>query len=164
MFRTNTLDRSRAAANREVLTTHLRESLSDGAKNLLFLSNYLGGEYHLAPDEVFIDQDRTLIIQESKNTTRSRLPSSDDIKDGLSKLILYCNLNTVSVDEVETPFRTQLKLTGFIRSALHNADVPTIRSFCATNLFSTSQTNRLIALQQEILANPRLRIYIAGNQ
>ncbi|MBC8099230.1 MAG: hypothetical protein H7Y11_07285, partial [Armatimonadetes bacterium] len=52
-FKQETLIRSLAAARRETQTSHNMESVSSGIKHLLYISNYLGGEYHLAPDEVF---------------------------------------------------------------------------------------------------------------
>jgi hypothetical protein len=46
-FKQETLARSLSAATREIQTSHWAESLSEGAKNLLYISNYLGGEITL---------------------------------------------------------------------------------------------------------------------
>ncbi|MDJ0737165.1 MAG: hypothetical protein QNJ47_24375 [Nostocaceae cyanobacterium] len=91
-FRDYTLKKSQKAAHRESVTTHQLEHLTDGDKGIFYISNYLGGIYHLTADEVY-KQNNVLVIQESKNNSKGKLPSKNDIKDGLFKLILFSNLD-----------------------------------------------------------------------
>lgn len=164
LFKRDTLNRSMAAAQRELRTSHLNESLSDGEKHLLYVSNYLGGEYHLAPDEVY-NNEGIFIIQEAKNSTKtSRLPSQDDIKDGLFKLILYSNLHELSVDGIITPFISRLKLTGSFRGklALPQATPEAIAQFCILNRLTRRQIAIIEGLSLEANSNQRLNILLVG--
>lgn len=110
-FKSLSLKGSQSASNRELQTHHALELLSDGAKATFALENYLGGVYYLTADEVFYDNE-TLIIQESKNSTRGFLPSLSDIRDGLFKLVLFSNIDELRLDGVKTSFRVRLKCTG----------------------------------------------------
>ena len=83
--------RSSRSSRSEVATLHELEYLSDGRKASIDLNNFLGGRYHLTADEVFWEGDR-LIIQESKNSTKARLPSPDAIRDALFKNILFMSI------------------------------------------------------------------------
>ncbi len=102
--------RSHEAQHREVLTIQPKEQVS-GEKGAITIYNYIGGEYSFTVDEVFI-QSNTLILQENKHTKQALLPSVDDIKDGLLKMILYSNIKTAYVDERPYPVRAVLKLTS----------------------------------------------------
>jgi hypothetical protein len=110
-FRDISLKNSEKASYREVNTNHKLEYLTEGVKATLTIENYLGGIYYLTVDEIFRDQD-IYIIQESKNTTKDILPKLPDIQDGLFKLILYSNLDSLMFQEQSVSFSTKLKLTG----------------------------------------------------
>ena len=110
-FKNISLKGSQAASKREVLTVHEQEHLIDGKKGTFSIENYLGGVYFLTPDEIFCENN-TYIIQESKNTSSKRLPSKNDIKDGLFKLILYSNLSSITINGKKAKFIPKLKLTG----------------------------------------------------
>jgi hypothetical protein len=146
------------------LTSHRLESLGEGEKHLLHVSNYLGGIYHLAPDEIYRHND-SIVIQESKNSSKSsKLPTVDDIKDGLFKLILYGNLHKLYVDDVEQAFSIQLKLTGGFAGqlAFPVTDVEALNTFCVLNRFSAKQTRIIQGLQREAEANLKLNILMVG--
>lgn len=163
-FKLETLARSLSAAKRETLTSHRLESLLEGEKHLLYVSNYLGGEYHLAPDEIFEENDY-IVIQESKNSSKaSKLPSKDDIKDGLFKLILYSNLHKLYLEDIEHPFATRLKITGGFSGqlVLPSLDNDVIGEFCVRNRLSPKQTALIYGLQRETQANPPLNISLVG--
>ena len=90
-FKDTTLLRSYAAAFRESETHHALEHLTESAKGVFRIRNYLGGRYYLTADEIYTDNAR-LVIQESKNASKGKIPSESDIKDGLFKLMLFANI------------------------------------------------------------------------
>ncbi len=162
-FKEATLPRSYEAAHRESLTTHVLESLEENTKGIFGISNYLGGQYYLTADEVYWENDQ-LIIQESKNSSKGKLPSEDDIKDGLFKRILFANMEEVAVDErTNIQFVTRLKLTGDLIGSLFLPCVTDdIFGFCAENRLTQTYQKRLISLNQEAGQNNRLQIWITG--
>ncbi len=162
-FKEATLPRSSEAAHRESVTTHILESLEENAKGVFRISNYLGGQYYLTADEVYWENDQ-LIIQESKNSSKGKLPSEDDIKDGLFKLILFANMEEVAVDErTNIQFITRLKLTGdLIGSLFLPCATEDIFNFCAENRLPQTHQKRLILLNQETSENNKLQVWITG--
>ena len=162
-FKEATLPRSYEAAHRESLTTHVLESLEENTKGIFGISNYLGGQYYLTADEVYWENDQ-LIIQESKNSSKGKLPSEDDIKDGLFKLILFANMEEVAIDErTNIQFTTRLKLTGnLIGSLLLPCATENVFNFCAANRLTQTYQKRLISLNQEASENNKLQIWITG--
>ena len=158
-FKEATLPRSYEAAHRESLTTHLLEALEENAKGTFRISNYLGGQYYLTADEVYWEDD-ALVIQESKNSSTGKLPSENDIKDGLFKLILFANMEEVSLDErTNIQFITRLKLTGDLTgSLLLPCATDDIFDFCAENRLTQTHQKRLVLLNQEASENNKLQI------
>lgn len=121
-FKDLTLRRSGLSATSETMTSHRLESLSIGtSKGLFEMSNNLGGLYYLTSDEVVREPDGRLLIQESKNTAGAVLPSEDDIKDGLFKLLLFSHLSELYVNEASVQFGVRLRLTGNFHG---NLDLP----------------------------------------
>jgi hypothetical protein len=59
-----------------------------------------------------IIQNNTLLLIESKHSKNSQLPSLGDIKDGLLKMILYCNFENVSIGNNKYKTKPVLKLTS----------------------------------------------------
>ena len=162
-FKEATLPSSYKAAHRESLTTHILESLEENTKGIFHISNYLGGQYHLTADEVYWEDDQ-LIIQESKNSSKGKLPSEDDIKDGLFKLILFANMEQVSIDErANIQFATRLKLTGdLVGSLFLPRETDDIFDFCAENRLSQVHQRRILLLNQEARENNKLQIWITS--
>ena len=163
-FKEATLPRSYEAAHRESLTTHVLESLEENTKGIFGISNYLGGQYYLTADEVYWENDQ-LIIQESKNSSKGKLPSEDDIKDGLFKLILFANMEEVALDErTNIQFITRLKLTGdLIGNLFLPCATEDVFNFCAENRLTPTYQKRLILLNQEASQNNRLQVWITGH-
>ena len=163
-FKEATLPRSYEAAHRESVTTHILESLEQNTKGIFRISNYLGGMYYLTADEVYWEDDQ-LVIQESKNSSKGKLPSEDDIKDGLFKLILFANMEEVAVDERTNPqFITRLKLTGDLSGDLFlPCATDDIFGFCAENRLTQTHQKRLVLLNQEAEENNKLQIWITGH-
>ena len=162
-FKEATLPRSYEAAHRESLTEHMLESLEENTKGVFHISNYLGGQYHLTADEVYWEDDQ-LIIQESKNSSKGKLPAEDDIKDGLFKLILFANMEQVSVDQrANVQFVTRLKLTGnLVGNLFLPCEADDIFGFCAENRLSQVLQKRVFLLNQEARENNKLQIWITG--
>lgn len=161
-FKQATLLNSFAAANREVLTTHAFEHLGDGSKGIFSISNYLGSEYHLTADEIY-EEDNRVIIQESKNSSNGKLPAEDDIKDGLFKLILFANLETLFLADIQIEFVARLKMTGNIEGYIHLPNTEAeIQSFCGLNNFNKRQIKLVELLNRESSSNSRLSIVITG--
>ena len=162
-FKEATLPRSYGAAHRESVTTHVREYLEENTKGIFCISNYLGGQYYLTADEVYLENDQ-LVIQESKNSSTGKLPSEDDIKDGLFKLILFANMEKVAVDErTNIRFITRLKLTGDLIGNLYlPSPVGVVLDFCNKNGLTRTYQERLKLLNQEAAENSKLQIWITG--
>lgn len=163
-FRDISLKGSRGAAVRESKTSHFQEYLKDGGKSVFLIENYLGGVYHLTADEV-IREHGTYIIQESKNSTKKFLPSISDIKDGLFKLILFANLESLKVKGRKVDFSTRLKLTGYgvhgsIRFPCKDKD---LERFLSSNNVSRTQLDVIRKLNLEATQNNNLTIEIGGN-
>lgn len=97
------------AQKRESVTTQPKEHL-EGIKGMITIKNYLGGYYYLTCDEVEI-HDNDIYLIEGKHTKEGNLPSENDIKDGLIKMILFTNLKNVEVDDRKYYPIPVLKLT-----------------------------------------------------
>jgi len=94
---------------RESITTQPKEYLT-GIKATITIKNYLGGYYYFTCDEVEIYKDELYLI-EAKHTKTGILPSEGDIKDGLIKMILFTNLENVTINNLKFKTVPILKLT-----------------------------------------------------
>ncbi len=159
-FKRETLSSSQKAALRETLTVHKLESLDDNPKGVFSILNDLGGEYHLTADEIYWENNK-LVIQESKNTTKEKLPSNVDIIDGLFKLILFVNMEQVNVDDkTDVPFITRLKLTGNLTGTLNLPCADDLVSgFCKENKLTPAKQKTITLLNKEAEEN-NLQIWI----
>lgn len=101
---------AKKAQSREAKTTQPKEKLS-GLKATLTIENYLGGYYFFTCDEIYIDK-KIIYLIEGKHSKQSLIPSLEDIKDGLVKMILYTNLKEVKINGVEYNAIPVLKLTS----------------------------------------------------
>jgi|GEM_PF-111431 hypothetical protein len=165
-FKNISLRGSRGAALRETRTAHSFEYLADGSKATFEIQNYLGGIYYLTADEI-IQEDNRFVIQESKNATRGFLPSIADIKDGLFKLILFSNLDTLTLNGKRVQFGTRLKLTGTnVRGSLRLPCAERqIHNFVDANASQLTNRHKDIIgkLNLEASSNRNLEIAIEGN-
>lgn len=165
-FKDVSLRGSKSASIRETQTSHELEYLSDGMKASFEITNYLGGIYYLTADEVIPTEDG-YVIQESKNSKNCFLPGLQDIKDGLFKLILYSNLDTLHLDSKAVNFKSCLKLTsnqvsGELRMP---CDEDLILYFLSKNQgkYSNTEQDTLHKLNQECKMNKKLTIQILSN-
>ncbi len=67
--------------------------------------------YHFTVDEIVMEGENLFLI-ESKHSKSGKLPSVGDIKDGLLKMMLYCNLENVSIDNQPLKSLPVLRLTS----------------------------------------------------
>jgi len=100
---------AREAQIRESKTKQPKENIK-GMKAKITIKNYLGGLYYFTCDEIEIYNNKVYLI-EAKHSSRSVLPSEEDIKDGLIKMVLYSNLENVFINKKEFKFIPVLKLT-----------------------------------------------------
>ena len=148
---------------REVQTEHRLELLTDGVKGLFCIENYLGGTYYLTADEVYTEGDY-IVIQESKNNSRGKLPSKNDILDGLFKLIIFENLDKLEFAGKTVNFKTRLKLTGNLKGKIElPAPEEEIKNFSILNNLSSNKTNLLMLLNKEAKINS-FSVHIEGNK
>ena len=102
-------DLAKKAQYREYKTIQPKEKLS-GTKATLTITNYLGGCYFFTCDEVYIKRNSIYLV-EGKHSKNNILPSIEDIKDGLVKMILFTNLTEVKFNNIEYKPIPILKLT-----------------------------------------------------
>lgn len=100
---------AKQAQARESVTTQPKEKLAR-EKAILTIRNYLGGYYFLTVDEAWI-AGNDLYLAEAKHTMYSKLPSLGDVKDGLIKMILFSNLQSVGTETQKYNPVAVLKLT-----------------------------------------------------
>lgn len=166
-FKQLSLQSSLSASVREVNTFHKLEHLTDGNKATFEIKNYLGGIYYLTIDEV-IYLDNRYIIQESKNSSRSSLPDLSDIQDGLFKLILFSNLESLILNNNSIFFTTKLKLTG--KNVIDSLVLPAVssnevESFLRYNqeIFTNKQKQIIRKLAEETNKNQKIYVEINNN-
>ncbi len=118
---------AKKAQNRESITIQPKEKLS-GRKATLTIKNYLGGYYFFTCDEVE-SEGETIFLIEGKHSRQGIIPSLEDIKDGLLKMILFTNLKEVEVKEKKYYPIAILKLTSdvpFTKGNLRNPQLETL--------------------------------------
>jgi hypothetical protein len=84
-------DKAKDAQSREYKTTQPKESLQTSTKAKLTITNMYKGTYYFTCDE-YEYKDEIHYLIESKHSKDKEIPSNADIKDGLLKMVLYCNL------------------------------------------------------------------------
>jgi len=125
------------AQRRERLTIQPKENLS-GTKAIITIQNYLGGFYYFTADEVEVKGNNVFLI-EGKHSKTNSLPSLEDIKDGLLKMILFTNLEDVKVNDKTFNPIAVLKLT--------------VENHFSKDSLSDSQKEILSILRKEAKAN-----------
>lgn len=108
-FMTLSRELAQKAQIRESNTIQPKESLS-GDKSIITIKNYLGGYYYFTADEAYI-RNNTLHLVEGKHSKESELPSLEDIKDGLLKMVLFTNLDEVKINNKKYEYKAKLKLS-----------------------------------------------------
>jgi hypothetical protein len=146
--------KAKDAQARESKTTQPKEFLRTFTKATITIKNYLGGLYFLTTDEILV-QNQTVYLMECKHTNKSLIPSKGDIKDGLLKMILYCNLEKIMIDEKEYKAIPVLKLTSarLIGEINSSANQSIIDNFLKDNKFNSKQKKFVVELFSEASAN-----------
>jgi hypothetical protein len=119
---------AKKAQMRESVTIHPKEYLN-GSKSVITIKNFLGGKYYFTADDVFI-KGRNIYLVEGKHTKNSILPSLEDIKDGLIKMVLFSNLEKAKVNNRDYIVVPILRLTSdldFSLDALNKSQLNTLR-------------------------------------
>ena len=150
-------EKAEKAQSREFVTFQPKESLSTLSKAKITINNYLGGQYFFTVDEILIAKDKVSLI-EGKHSKNAILPSRGDIKDGLLKMILYCNLSDVAVNRKKIKSEailclTSSKLKGVITSSSTKSE---LSAFFRNNNFSASQ----ILLIETVIAEAKQNKFI----
>ncbi len=142
------------AQSREYVTIQPKENLSTLSKAKITINNYLGGQYFFTVDEVKISKEKLLLI-EAKHSVKALLPSKGDIKDGLIKMILYCNLSDTKVDGMQTNCEPVLELTSTkLKGAISSkSTISEIERFFADNKFNASRKTLITSLLTEAKSN-----------
>ncbi|GAB4288670.1 MAG: hypothetical protein Kow0090_01030 [Myxococcota bacterium] len=110
-FLSHSRDLAEKAQKRESVTVQPKEHLS-GSKSIITIKNYLGGKYYLTSDEVTVDdENKKIFLLEGKHTRTSSIPSTEDIKDGLLRMILLTNLEDIKIGSKSYKVKPILKLT-----------------------------------------------------
>ena len=165
-FKNLSLKGSQGASKREAATSHELEYLIDGIKATFCIENYLGGTYYLTPDEIVHTKER-YIIQESKNSTKKALPDLSDIQDGLFKLILYSNIDSLQLNGQPVEFSARLKLTGKNIKARLTLPCPSelMEDFLRNNsaIFNKKEKDIVRKLLLEVQRNNNIEIEIGAN-
>ncbi len=139
-FKQFSREKAEQAQAREVVTIQPKEALSTATKAKLTITNHLGGEYYLTVDEVE-EYEKELYLIEGKHSKNALLPSKSDIKDGLLKLMLYCNFATAKIGKKKYESLPILKLTStkLVGSINSTQSQKLINAFSKKNKFSETQ-------------------------
>lgn len=153
-FKSYSRDKAKQAQTREQVTYQPKESLSSLTKEKITIANYLGGEYYLTIDELCI-QHNTLYLIESKHSQSKIMPSNNDIKDGIFKIILYTNLKNIIYQGKQFKAVPVLKLTSpLIQSPIFSTSTEEkIHSFFLENNISTTMIEYITSLFNEARQN-----------
>lgn len=147
--------KSANAQKREVVTTQPKEALSIGEKTPIEIENYLGGKYFLTVDDVIIRNNKYELI-ESKHSKKVILPSENDIKDGLIKMLLFSNIDELyedfkgAVNFIPALRLTSEKIYGKITTDMNDSE---IKAFFKRNGFKEKREKLVNTIFKEARAN-----------
>ena len=146
--------KAQEAQKREKLIYQPKEFLSTTTKATITIENYLGGKYYFTTDETQII-DKKLLLIEGKHSKNKKLPSISDIKDGLLKMLLYCNLENIRIDNINYSHQPVLKLTSENISdhISSNDDFEKINQFYQKNKFKSNQKELVNKIFEESKEN-----------
>lgn len=108
------------AQHRESMTQQPKELLTSGKKGTITITNLYNGFYAFTVDEIYVEGDNVYLI-EAKHTGSGIVPSIDDIKDALVKMLVFGNLKTVTIEDKELKAIAVIKLTS--KNSMHYNDL-----------------------------------------
>lgn len=138
-FKEFSRERGIMAQHRESKTIQPKELL-DGEKATITITNFYKGLYPFTVDEAFVN-GKDLYLTEAKHTNQAKLPSMEDVKDGVLKMIIFSNLSSVYIDGNEFNPIPILKLTTASQTTYNDLDsrsrvtIERIRQEARTNKF-----------------------------
>ncbi|MEO8071816.1 MAG: VWA domain-containing protein [Acidobacteriota bacterium] len=146
--------KSQKGQNRELQSVQPKEALSTDTKSGVTITNLNGGRYFFTCDETLL-KENTLFLIEDKHSRRAIMPSENDIKDGLLKMMVYTNLQNVRVGKIPVKSKAILRLTSskLVGSVNSNMNEDEIAKFFETNKLETSKKNLIKKLFQEAREN-----------
>jgi VWFA-related protein len=147
-------EKSQKAQDREFVTDQPKEALSTDTKGRVTITNSLFGKYFFTCDETKIEE-KTVYLIEAKHSQRSILPSENDIKDGLLKMMVYTNLKNVKIGKESFESKAALKLTSAkIKGSITSETTePELLNFYKMNLFDPKLKEMIAKLFQEAREN-----------
>ena len=142
------------AQNREFNTLQPKEALSTDSKGKVTITNALFGKYFFTVDETKIEP-KTVHLIEAKHSQRAKMPSRNDIKDGLVKMMVYTNLKNVKLGSKPVDHKVGIRLTSakLEGSITSNAADEQLEKFCSDNSIDAGNTAFLKKLFQEARDN-----------
>lgn len=153
-FMENSRLKAGQAQQREFVTIQPKEELGVFPKAKITITNYLKGMYYFTVDEVEV-WSHSLRLIEAKHTKTGILPSWNDIKDGLLKMILYTNLVEVQVNDRQYQVVPTIKLTSnkiqFDLSSTHDENL--FKTWCSKHQLKPLAIKKLEKLFAEARAN-----------
>ncbi len=146
--------KSRRGQSRELQSIQPKEALATDTKGGVTITNLAGGKYYFTCDETRVE-GKTLFLIEAKHSQRAILPSENDIKDGLLKMMVYTNLKNVRVGKNPVAGKAVIRLTSSKLAGSTNSDQgdETIAKFFQTNALEVSKVNLIKKLFEEARAN-----------
>jgi hypothetical protein len=153
-FRLFSRQKSQSAQNREFQMIQPREALATDTKARVTISDRSGGKYFFTCDETKFEND-TIYLIEAKHSSRAKMPSPSDIKDGLLKMMLYSNLKNVRLGNKNVSSRAAVRLTSSKLEGSISSESPEkdLENFLQTNQFNANQSGFIKKLFQEAQQN-----------
>ena len=147
-------NKSQRGQSRELQSIQPKEALATDTKGGVTITNLAGGKYFFTCDETRV-AGKTLFLIEDKHSRRTVLPSENDIKDGLLKMMVYTNLKNVRVGVNPVAEKAVLRLTSSKLSGSVNSDATDEKAanFFQANSLNASQINLIKKLFAEARAN-----------
>ncbi len=149
--------------NREILSIQPKEALSTDTKGSVTITNLNGGKYFFTCDETLLKENTLYLIQD-KHSSRAIMPSENDIKDGLLKMMVYTNLQNVRVGKNPVNSKAILRLTSskLVGSINSDGSEDEIAEFFETNKLETSKQNLIKKLFHDARENKFMIILEKG--
>jgi VWFA-related protein len=146
--------KSQRGQSRELQSIQPKEALSTDTKGGVTITNIGGGKYFFTCDETRVE-NKTLFLIEDKHSQRTVLPSENDIKDGLLKMMVYTSLKNVHVGKNPVAEKAVLRLTSNKLVGLINSDMTDEEAakFFQANSLNVSQVNLIKKLFEEARTN-----------
>jgi hypothetical protein len=146
--------KSQKGQSRELQSIQPKEALATDTKGGVTITNLGGGKYFFTCDETRVE-NKTVFLIEAKHSQRAILPSENDIKDGLLKMMVYTNLKNVRVGKNPVAGKAVVRLTSskLLGSINSDASEENAAKFFLTNSLNVSQINLIKKLFQEARQN-----------